>query len=243
MDSSLSLSSWYRGIHCYALYQSWWQTKNSCHFPFFQAVKSGGDNGLGSAIESSGSQLIEVVSWSMICFPSQLFEGFGDVLKLTLEEKSLQHSLACEKFTTEPHLWKAQGSSADQSWCGKTRWKWRTTGLSASEWVHSARESDGWQAGRRGYGHHWSGYELVFFLAIFFLSVLWLTLQTRYHTTFTDHDLSIWRLFIRWWFRGSQLSSDSLFRQEAICTIAHLHMSTIISSDLCWWKMQSLSSC
>ena len=84
MDSSLSLSSWYRGIHCYALYQSWWQTKNSCHFPFFQAVKSG-NNGLGSAIESSGSQLIEVVSWSMICFPSQLFEGLGDGLTLTLD--------------------------------------------------------------------------------------------------------------------------------------------------------------
>ena len=30
-------------------------------FPFFQAVKSG-NNGLGSVIESSGSQLIEVVS-------------------------------------------------------------------------------------------------------------------------------------------------------------------------------------
>ena len=85
MDSSLSLSSWYRGIHCYALYQSWWQ-KNKVHvtFPFFQAVKSG-NNGLGSVIESSGSQLIEVVSWSMICFPSQLFESLGDGLTLTLE--------------------------------------------------------------------------------------------------------------------------------------------------------------
>ena len=71
-----------------------------------------------------------------------------------------------EKFTTQPHLWKAQGSSADQSWCGKTRWKWRTTGLSASEWVHSARESDGWQGGGGmvTIGHHWSGYELVFSL-------------------------------------------------------------------------------
>ena len=111
------------------------------------------------------------------------------------------------------------------------------------EWVSTQRSRVRRLTGRRGYGHHWSGYELVFFLAIFSLSVLWLTLQTRHHTSFTDHDSSIWRLFIRWWFWGSQLSSDSLLRQKAICTIAQLHMSTIISSDHCWWKMQSLSCC
>ena len=235
MDSSLSLSSWYRGIHCYALYQSWWQTKKSCHFPFFQAVKSGGDNGLGSAIESSGSQLIEVVSWSMICFPSQLFESLGDGLTLTLD------ILKRKVYNTAPLV----KSPRLLSW-PELVWKnsmEMENNRFEREWVSTQRSRVRRLTGRRGYGHHWSGYELVFFLAIFFLSVLWLTLQTRYHTTFTDHDLSIWRLFIRWWFRGSQLSSDSLFRQEAICTIAHLHMSTIISSDLCWWKVQSLTSC
>ena len=235
MDSSLSLSSWYTGIHCYALYQSWWQKiQSSCHFPFFQAAKSG-NNGLGSVIESSGSQLIEVVSWSMICFPSELFKSLGDWLTLTLD------ILKRKVYNTAPLV----KSPRLLSW-PELVWKnsmEMENNRFEREWVSTQRSRVRRLTGRRGYGHHWSGYESVFFLAIYSLSVLWLTLQTRHHTSFTDHDSSIWRLFIRWWFWGSQLSSDGLLRQKAICTIAQLHMSTTISSDHCWWKMQSLSCC
>ena len=215
MDSSLSLSSWYTGIHCYALYQSWWQKiQSSCHFSFFQAVKSG-NNGLGSVIESSGSQLIEVVSWSMICFPSQLFKSLGDWLTLTLDilKRKVYNTAPLVKnprLLSWPELvWKNSMEMENNRF--------------EREWVSTQRSRVRRLTGRRGYGHHWSGYESVFFLAIYSLSVLWLTLQTRHHTSFTDHDSSIWRLFIRWWFWGSQLSSDSLLRQKAICTVAHVN--------------------
>ena len=147
MDSSLSLSSWYRGIHCYALYQSWWQTKNSCHFPFFQAVKSG-NNGLGSVIESSGSQLIEVVSWSMICFPSQLFEGLGDGLTLTLD------ILKRKVYNTAPLV----KSPRLLSW-PELVWKnsmEMENNRFEREWVSTQRSRVRRLTGRRGYGHHWS---------------------------------------------------------------------------------------
>ena len=140
MDSSLSLSSWYTGIHCYALYQSWWQKiQSSCHFPFFQAAKSG-NNGLGSVIESS-----QALSWSKWCHDPWFVFRLNCLRVWAIDLRS--HLIFWKESLQHSHLWKAQGSSADQGWCGKTRWKWRTTGLSASEWVHSARESDGWQGG------------------------------------------------------------------------------------------------
>ena len=180
----------------------------------FQAAKSG-NNGLGSVIESSGSQLIEVVSWSMICFLSELFKSLGDWLTLTLD------ILKRKVYNTAPLV----KSPRLLSWPGLV---WKNSmemenNRFEREWVSTQRSRVRRLTGRRGYGHHWSGYESVFFLAIYSLSVLWLTLQTRHHTSFTDHDSSIWRLFIRWWFWGSQLSSDSLLRQKAICTVAHVN--------------------
>ena len=197
----------------------------------FQAAKSG-NNGLGSVIESSGSQLIEVVSWSMICFLSELFKSLGDWLTLTLD-------ILKRKFTTQPHLWKAQGSSADQSWCGKTRWKWRTTGLSASEWVHSARESDGWQGGGGmvtiGQGMN------QFFSSLYTPSLFcgWPYKQgIILHSLITTHQSGGYSFVDDFEVRNSRLTV-CLDRRP----FAQLHMSTTISSDHCWWKMQSLSCC
>ena len=87
----------------------------------FQAAKSG-NNGLGSVIESSGSQLIEVVSWSMICFPSQLFKSLGDWLMLTLDilKRKVYNTATCEKpkapQLTRAGVEKLDGNGEQQVW-------------------------------------------------------------------------------------------------------------------------------
>ena len=202
----------------------------------FQAAKSG-NNGLGSVIESSGSQLIEVVSWSMICFPSQLFKSLGDWLMLTLD-------ILKRKFTTQPLV----KSPRLLSWPGLV---WKNSmemenNRFEREWVSTQRSRVRRLTGRRGYGHHWSPLVRVWisFFPRHILPLCFVVDPTNKASYFIHwsrlinleviHSLMILRFATLVW-RSVQT--------EGICTIAQLHMSTTISSDHCWWKMQSLSCC
>ena len=122
MDSSLSLSSWYRGIHCYALYQSWWQTKSSCHFPFFSSCQEWKQwigechRVLRLSADRSGVMIHDLFSVSTVW-------GFGRwtyAHTWYFEKKSLQHSPTCEKpkapQLTRASVEKLDGNGEQQVW-------------------------------------------------------------------------------------------------------------------------------
>ena len=122
MDSSLSLSSWYRGIHCYALYQSWWQTKSSCHFPFFSSCQEWkqwiGDchRVLRLSADRSGVMIHDLFSVSTVWE----FGRWTYAHTWYFEKKSLQHSPTCEKpkapQLTRAGVEKLDGNGEQQVW-------------------------------------------------------------------------------------------------------------------------------